>query len=162
MFDQNQPAQSAQVVPEPITTSDSAAASTADATTYNTTPVTPEPVTETTVSTSSEMPVASETQTVAEPVAETTVPETPAADDNLLTIKKDALQNLTPLLSQLEQTPEEKFRTTMMLIQASDDKSLIQSAYDAAKDIEEEKVRAQALLDIVNEINYFTQDKEDK
>jgi hypothetical protein len=162
MFDQNQPAQSAQVVPEPITTSDSAAASTTDAATYNTTPVTPEPVTETTASTSSEMPVASETQTVAEPAAETTVPETPAADDNLLTIKKDALQNLTPLLSQLEQTPEEKFRTTMMLIQASDDKSLIQSAYDAAKDIEDEKVRAQALLDIVNEINYFTQEKEDK
>ncbi len=162
MFDQNQPTQSTPVVPEPVTTSDSAASPASDTAAYNTTPVTPEPVIETTSSTSSEMPVASETQTVEEPAAETTVPETPAADDSLLSIKKDALQNLTPLLSQLEQTHEEKFRTTMMLIQASDDKSLIQSAYDAAKDIEDEKVRAQALLDIVNEINYFTQDKEDK
>lgn len=77
--------------------------------------------------------------------------------DDLMSIKKDALQNLTPLLGQLDQSAEEKFRTTMMLIQASDDQSLIQTAYAAAKEIEDEKVRAQALLDIVNEINYFTQ-----
>lgn len=44
----------------------------------------------------------------------------------------------------------------MMLIQASDNAELIQDAYDAAGKIEDEKVRAQALLDVVNEINYFT------
>ncbi len=47
----------------------------------------------------------------------------------------------------------------MMLIQASDDQSLVQTAYAAAKEISDEKVRAQAILDIVNEINYFTQQK---
>jgi hypothetical protein len=78
---------------------------------------------------------------------------------DLLSIKQDALQSLSPLLSHLDQSPEEKFRTTMMLIQASDDQSLIQTAYAAAKEIGDEKVRAQALLDIVNEINYFTQSK---
>lgn len=83
---------------------------------------------------------------------------TPASDSNdLLSIKQDALQSLSPLLSHLDQTPEEKFRTTMMLIQASDDQSMVQAAYSAAKEITDEKVRAQALLDIVNEINYFTQ-----
>ena len=45
----------------------------------------------------------------------------------------------------------------MMLIQATDDKTLLRSAYDAALQINEEKARAQALLDVVNEINYFTQ-----
>ncbi len=94
----------------------------------------------------------------------TLAPSTPAApategSGDLLSIKQDALQNLSPLLSQLDQSPEEKFRTTMMLIQASDDQSLIQAAYAAAKEISDEKVRAQALLDIVNEINYFTQSK---
>lgn len=84
---------------------------------------------------------------------------TPAANGDLLSIKQDALQSLSPLLGKLEQSPEEKFRTTMMLIQASDDQSLIQTAYAAAKEISDEKVRAQALLDIVNEINYFTQAK---
>lgn len=81
----------------------------------------------------------------------------PAATDDLLDIKQEALQALTPLVGQLEQTPEEQFRTTMMMIQASDNHSLVRVAYDAAKKISNEKERAQALLDIVNEINYFTQ-----
>ena len=42
----------------------------------------------------------------------------PAATDDLLDIKQEALQALTPLVSQLDQTPEEQFRTTMMMIQA--------------------------------------------
>jgi len=77
-------------------------------------------------------------------------------NEELIDIKKDALQQLTPLVGHLEQTPEEKFRTTMMLIQATDDKSLLRSAYQSALQIADEKARAQALLDVVNEINYFT------
>lgn len=77
--------------------------------------------------------------------------------DDLISIKQEALQNLKPLIGHLEQTPEEKFRTTMMMIQAADDQSLIPDAYAAAKKISDDKVRAQALLDVVNEINYFTQ-----
>lgn len=77
--------------------------------------------------------------------------------DDLLNIKQQALQQLSPLVGHLEQTPEEKFRTTMMMIQASDNQDLIKEAYDAALAIPDEKARAQALLDIVNEINYFTQ-----
>lgn len=79
-----------------------------------------------------------------------------ASDDDLLAIKQDALGALAPLVGQLEQSPEEKFRTTMMMIQASDDRSLVKAAYEAAQAIADEKVRAQALLDVVNEINYFT------
>ena len=76
--------------------------------------------------------------------------------EELITIKQEALQSLKPLVGHLEQTSEERFRTTMMMIQASDDQSLIPEAYEAAKAIEDDKVRAQALLDVVNEINYFT------
>lgn len=79
--------------------------------------------------------------------------------DDLLEIKQQALQQLTPLVGQLDQTPEEKFRTTMMLIQASDNESLLKEAYEAAAAISDEKLRAQALLDVINEINYFTQSK---
>ena len=81
---------------------------------------------------------------------------TSAAPDDLMGIKQQALQQLKPLVGHLEQTPEEKFRTTMMMIQASDDSSLIGDAYEAAKAISDEKTQAQALLDVVNEINYFT------
>ena len=80
-------------------------------------------------------------------------------DDDLLTIKQDALRQLNPLVQHLDQTPEEKFRTTMMMIQASDDQTLVRAAYEAAQKIVDEKERAKALLDVINEINYFTQPK---
>lgn len=79
---------------------------------------------------------------------------------DLINIKHDALSELSPLVGHIDQTPTEKFRTLMMMIQGADDKSLIKPAYEAAKAIEDEKERAQALLDIVNEINYFTQPKD--
>ena len=83
-------------------------------------------------------------------------PAVSSSDDDLLAIKQDALTALTPLVGSLDQSAEEKFRTTMMLIQASDDKTLVRAAYEAAQAITDEKVKAQALLDVVNEINYFT------
>lgn len=83
-----------------------------------------------------------------------------APSGDLASIKQQALQQLGPLVGNLDQPPEEKFKTTMMMIQASDDQSLIKTAYDAAQTIPDEKARAQALLDIINEINYFTQKKD--
>lgn len=85
-------------------------------------------------------------------------PGAPAADADpeLLDIKRDALNELTPLVSHLDQSPEERFRTTMMMIQANDNQALIKDAYAAAHAIEDETARAQALLDVINEINYFT------
>lgn len=86
---------------------------------------------------------------------------TPAApvSEELITLKQQALSELTPLVEHLEQSPEEKFRTTMMMIQSTDNQALIKEAYAAAQAIPEDKARAQALLDIINEINYFTQQK---
>ena len=92
--------------------------------------------------------------TVADP---TPTDDHPVVNNDLLDIKQHALQQLSPLVHQLDQNPEEKFRTTMMMIQASDDQSLVKVAYEAAQQIQDEKTKAQALLDIVNEINYFTQ-----
>lgn len=77
--------------------------------------------------------------------------------DDLLSIKRKALEALQPLVSHLDQSPEERFKTLMMMIQASDNKSLIPTAHQAAMSITDEKVKAQALLDVINEINYFTQ-----
>jgi hypothetical protein len=91
------------------------------------------------------------------PVVSAPVPAPAGGTDELLDLKQSALHELSPLIGHLEQSPEEKFRTTMMMIQASDDQTLLTTAYEAAKAISDEKARAQALLDIVNEINYFTQ-----
>lgn len=77
--------------------------------------------------------------------------------DDLLSIKQQALKDLSPLVDNLDQSAEEKFHTMMMMIQASDDKSLLPAAYKAAQSISDDKLKAQALLDVINEINYFTQ-----
>jgi hypothetical protein len=70
-------------------------------------------------------------------------------------IKKEALQKLEPLVNELDLHPEEKYRALMMIIQATDNKDLVNEAYQAADKIEDSKTRAQALLSIVNEIEYF-------
>jgi hypothetical protein len=116
-----------------------------------------------TVISPSPLPTASAAHlTVPGPTVDTTAaatadPTSPPVPDDLLAIKQGALQALSPLISHLDQTPEEKFRTTMMLIQATDDQTKLKEAYDAAQAITDDKARAQALLDVVNEINYFTQ-----
>lgn len=86
-------------------------------------------------------------------------PLTPPATlaDDLAAIKQKALAELTPMVNTLDQSPEDRFRTIMMMIQASDNEGLIKDAYAAAEKITNDKHRAQALLDVVNEINYFTQ-----
>jgi hypothetical protein len=99
------------------------------------------------------------TPAIADPTPAVT-PATGTDETALLALKKQALEELSPLLGELDQTPEEKFKTTMMMIQATDSSALVTSAHEAALQITDEKVRAQALLDIVNEINYFTQPKE--
>ena len=87
----------------------------------------------------------------------------PAVDTNkLAALKQHALNHLEPLADQLDQSPEEEFRTTMMRIQANDNHTLLEKALDAAKRIEDGTARAKALLDIINEINYFAQVADDQ
>jgi hypothetical protein len=80
-----------------------------------------------------------------------------STNQELSDIKQHALTELLPLIDKLDLSPADRFKTLLMMIQASDDPHLIKAAYESAHKIEDEKVRAQALLDIVNEINYFTQ-----
>lgn len=106
-------------------------------------------------------PASSDTpsQSVPAPASEPASEEesVPAGSEDLIDIKQKALGELSPLIDELDQPPEDKFRTVMMMIQASDDRALVPKAYEIAHSIEDEKARAQALLDVVNEINYFTQ-----
>ena len=93
-----------------------------------------------------------------EPVAPTPAVSTPAtaADPALDTIKQTALNELRPLVDKLDVSPEEKFDTYLLLLRSTDDKTLIAPAHDAAIAIVDEARRAQALLDIIKEIDYFS------
>lgn len=82
------------------------------------------------------------------------VPAAPAGD--LDAIKQEALGELRPLVDKLEVSPEEKFDTYLLLLRSTDDKALIGPAHEAARNIADEARRAQALLDIIKEIDYLS------
>ena len=79
-----------------------------------------------------------------------------ATDPALESIKKGALAELRPLVDKLDLPADEKFDTLLLIIRSTDDKTLVQSAYDAAKNIADDAKRAEALLDVVKEIDYFS------
>jgi hypothetical protein len=81
-------------------------------------------------------------------------PAAPATD--LEGIKKDALLELRPLIDKVSLPSEEKFDTYLMLIRSTDDASLIGPAHAAAQSITDETRRAEALLDIIKEIDYLS------
>jgi hypothetical protein len=89
--------------------------------------------------------------------ADSTTPSTtPASSSDLDGVKKEALNELRPLIDKVDLPAEEKFDTYLMLIRSTDDKSLIGPAHTAAQSISDEKRRAEALLDIIKEIDYLS------
>jgi len=74
-------------------------------------------------------------------------------------IKKDALVELRPLVEKLNISPEEKFDTYLLIIRSTDDSELIAPAHEAAKAISDDTRRAEALLEIIKEIDYLSSPK---
>lgn len=100
---------------------------------------------------------ADEEPVVPEPAVPAPLPPTvPAVGGDLESIKKDALNELRPLVDKLNVAPEEKFDTYLLLLRSTDDQALIAPAYEAAHGIADEARRAQALLDIIKEIDYLS------
>ncbi len=75
---------------------------------------------------------------------------------DLESIKKDALTELRPLIDKLSLPPDEKFDTLLLIIRSTDDSTLIPEVHEAAKSIEDDSKRAQALLDVIKEIDFFS------
>jgi hypothetical protein len=97
------------------------------------------------------------TAPIAEPEFEvpTISADASSAGSALDDIKKDALSELRPLVDKLDLPADEKFDTLLLIIRSTDDQSLVGAAHDAAKSIEDDAKRAQALLDVIKEIDYF-------
>jgi hypothetical protein len=117
------------VAPEPVAVEEPAA------------PVAPEPVMPDPIASTPAMPVSSTTS---------------SAGGSLDSIKQDALNELRPLVDKLNVAPEEKFDTYLLLLRSTDDQALIEPAHEAARNITDEARRAQALLDIIKEIDYLS------
>lgn len=105
-------------------------------------------------------PVAPTTPDVAVPTPDIASTTAPAARPELEKIKHDALLELRPLVGKLNLAPEEKFDTYLLLLRSTDDQDLIAPAHEAAIAITDEARRAQALLDIIKEIDYLSTPKQ--
>jgi len=107
-------------------------------------------------------PIAMPPAPVADPVVAATAPAVamPAVDSELDGLKQEALGELRPLVDKLNVSPQEKFDTYLLLIRSTDDKSLLAPAHEAAKNITDEARRAEALLDIIKEIDFLTQQQQ--
>jgi hypothetical protein len=64
-------------------------------------------------------------------------------------------------VDKLNVSAEEKFDTYLLLIRSTDDAELIGPAHEAAKQITDETRRAEALLDVIKEIDYLSHPKAD-
>ena len=84
------------------------------------------------------------------------MPAMPVVANNLDGIRKEALTELRPLVDKLNLAPEEKFDIYLLLLRSTDDTALIAPAHEAAKNIADESKRAEALLDIIKEIDFLS------
>ena len=74
-------------------------------------------------------------------------------DPDLDKVKANALSDIRPIIEKIDIAPEKKFLIYKDIIELWDDKSCIEPAYDAAKQITDEKERAEALLYIIEMID---------
>lgn len=70
-------------------------------------------------------------------------------------LRQKALRDLRPIVDKVELNDEESFDVLLLLIRETDDESLLPRAYEAARQIQDEARRAQALLDVIKETDYF-------
>ena len=111
-------------------------------------------------------PVAAVTESVAAATeaAPVEAPVTPAApvmpagkavygDPDLDRVKSMALSDLRPIIESVDIEPAKKFKIYKEIIDMTEDKACIEPAYNAAKGIEDQKEKAEALLFVVDTID---------
>lgn len=101
----------------------------------------------------------------AEPAEDTAIKEAEASkiemapqkamygDPDLDRVKINALNEIRPILETVDILPEKKFTIYKDIIELTDDKACIEPAYNAARQITDEKERAEALLYIIEIID---------
>ena len=70
-------------------------------------------------------------------------------------LRKKALVDLRPVIDKIELEDGETFDVLLLLIRETDDETLLPRVYEAARKIRDESRRAQALLDVIKETDYF-------
>ena len=68
-------------------------------------------------------------------------------------VKEAALKELFPIMDRVEVDPEKRFLLFQEMLTTMRDKAVIAPAYEAARQIRDDKVRADALLYLINSID---------
>lgn len=74
-------------------------------------------------------------------------------DPDLDRVKTMALSDLRPIIENVDIEPAKKFKIYKEIIELTEDKACIEPAYNAAKGIEDQKEKAEALLFVVETID---------
>jgi hypothetical protein len=69
-------------------------------------------------------------------------------------VRQQAFEALVPLVDQVEGSPEQKFGMIMSALRVSHEARLLEKAFGAVQQISDTGLRAEALIDIINEANY--------
>lgn len=81
---------------------------------------------------------------------------TSAAPTDLEALKRETIAELRPLVDKLNIDPADKFDALLLMIRTTDDGSLLADAHKTAMQISDDSRRAQALLDVIKEIDFFS------
>lgn len=68
-------------------------------------------------------------------------------------VKEAALKELFPIMDRVEVDPEKRFMLYQEMLNTMRDKAVIAPAYEAARQIRDDKVRADSLLYLINSID---------
>jgi hypothetical protein len=74
--------------------------------------------------------------------------------DIIKNVRRQAFEALVPLIDQVDGSPEQKFSMIMNALRVSHDATLLEKAFGAVQQISDSGLRAEALIDIINEANY--------
>lgn len=110
----------------------------------------PEPVTPTEPT---EVPDLTASEPTAEPAPEPAIESAESAPQNTGDIKKAALRDLVPLLDKINMDADEKFNLYRDIFEELKDYTVLEPAYQAAREISDETARANALLYLVQSID---------
>jgi hypothetical protein len=87
--------------------------------------------------------------------------QTPKPDDDapepqseLSALRNRTLEALLPIVDNVEEAPERKFEILMTVVRSSNDPALLNKALNTAQQIHDTNSKANALLEVLNEINY--------
>ena len=98
-------------------------------------------------------PAAEETSTVEETVVEQPTVDTASAPATTEEVKKAALRDLAPLISKININKSQKFNLYKDIFEELKDYTVLEPAYQAARELEDETERANALLYLVEAID---------